>query len=215
MYNMYLERTAVIKQRACRCLRSITDESLVLIELMIQLRCWGTEVLFTAPRASPRAGLGGNGPRQPSAGARAIQYSTVRTIQHTCKSSINRACVRRAVLSFLYPRFTTSVAWSATSNSMHLASSLGSGGWVSTSRDRVGTSCARPSWLDSQARGGRPSRRRERGLHSGNVYMCPLSAFLSLSLHLHASDSLNNSTSELSSLSNGHAGASDRLQMIH
>ena len=162
MYNMYLERTAVIKQRPCRCLRSITDESLVLIELMIQLRCWGTEVLFTAPRASPRAGLGGNGPRQPSAGARAIQYSTVRTIQHTCKSSINRACVRRAVLSFLYPRFTTSVAWSATSNSMHLASSLGSGGWVSTSRDRVGTSCARPSWLDSQARGGRPSRRRER-----------------------------------------------------
>ena len=96
------EHTIVnIKQRPCRCLRSITDESLVLIELMIQLRCWGTEVLFTAPRASPRAGLGGNGPRQPSADARATQYSTVRTIQHTCKSSINRACVRRAVLSFL------------------------------------------------------------------------------------------------------------------
>ena len=113
-----------IKQRPCRCLRSITDESLVLIEMMIQLKCWGTEVLFTAPRASPRAGLGGNGPRQPSAGARVTQYSTVRTIQHTCKSSIVAHACGVLCCHSSHPRFTTSVAWSATSSSMVSADCL-------------------------------------------------------------------------------------------
>ena len=89
-----------------------------------------------------------------------VQHSTNNTA-HVQVRSIAHACGVLCCHSS-HPRFTTSVAWSATSNSMQLASSLGSGGWVSTSRDRVGTSCARPSWLDSQARGGRPSRRRER-----------------------------------------------------
>ena len=69
--------------------------------------------------------------------------------------------------------------------------------------------------LDSLARGGRPSRTRERVALRQCIYV-PAECFpLSLSLHLHAGVSLNSSTSELSSLSNGHAGASDRLQMSH
>ena len=53
----------------------------------------------------------------------------------------------------------------------------------STSRDRDGTSCE-ALVLDSLARWTTLSNERE--VASGNVYMCPLSAFLSLSLSLHA-----------------------------
>ena len=172
----------IFKQRPCRCLRSITDDSLVLIELVIQLSV-GVPRYYSPLLERRRApGLVATGHASPArtlglhSTAQYEQYSTrarVRSLAHAC----GVLCCHSS-----HPRFTTSLAWSATSNSMQLASSLGSGGWVSTSRERVGTSCARPSWLDSQARATDDPLEGERGLHSGNVYMCPLSAFLSLSL---------------------------------
>ena len=85
------------KQRPCRCLRSITDESSILIELMILLGK-GYRGTFTAPRRSPLGLVAMGPPRERRTG---LTGQLVRLSQLTCKSASKWRSVGRAVLPFL------------------------------------------------------------------------------------------------------------------